>query len=74
MDVDGSQSITKPVEIQVSRPKKIAGVFGRAKVSIEAELLAFLTRPPENHDPQEEVDWKCFCIFERSFNKTGEDG
>ena len=53
MDVDGSQSITKPMEVQVSRPKEIEDVFGRAKVSFEAKLLAFLTRPPEN--PEEVV-------------------
>jgi hypothetical protein len=68
MDDDGSQS-----EVESYKPGKTKDVFGRTKVSFEAELVAFLTHPPEKQDPREEVGWKCYCIFERSFSETGED-
>ena len=69
MDDDGPQS-----EVELYKFGKSKDVFGRTKVSFEAELVAFLTRPPEKQDPREEIDWTCSCIFERSFSETGEDG
>jgi hypothetical protein len=74
MDVDGLPSITESMEVELYKSKKTKDVFGRTKVSFEAELVAFLTRPPEKQDPREEVHWKCSHIFERSFSETGEDG
>jgi hypothetical protein len=60
---DESQLNTKSIEVELYRKTKDVLQVAKGNMSFEAELVAFLTDPPDEQDPQEKTDWKRSYIF-----------
>ena len=69
----GRNQLQNPWKFRYPGPRKSKMFLEEQRLvsRLNAELLAFFTRPPEN---QEEVDGKSFYIFERSISETAEEG